>query len=217
MKHKETIENKKFSCKNCGAILTFEPGADGLRCSHCGALNEIDTVDDFEIIEEDFEAMLADLSKNNENRITVHQTKCSSCSAISTLPKNVTSASCPFCGSNVVIDNASLATILKPKYLIPFKISKEQAEEIYRNWANKLYSAPRSIKNKSSTKNLTGIYIPYWTFDSQTETAYRGEQIEESKSMGNKQIRSGWKKVYGDISLFLTTYLLRHQDLCPNQ
>ena len=87
MKHKETIENKKFSCKNCGAILTFEPGADGLRCSHCGALNEIDTVDDFEIIEEDFEAMLADLSKNNENRITVHQTKCSSCSAISTLPK----------------------------------------------------------------------------------------------------------------------------------
>ena len=114
----------------------------------------------------------------------------------------------------MVIDNASSATILKPKYLIPFKISKEQAEEIFRNWANKLYSAPRSIKNKSSTKNLTGIYIPYWTFDSQTETAYRGEQIEESKSMGNKQIRSGWKK-FTEIFLFFDDVLIEASRSLP--
>lgn len=221
MEHEKTTDNKKFPCKNCGAFLTFEPGADSLKCQYCGEMNEIEIDENFEVIEEDFEAMLAELSQNSENQITVHQIKCDSCGALSTLPENVTSADCPFCGSVVVLSNEAMTNILKPKYLIPFKISEKLGRESFKKWVKKLFWAPRSIKTKSSIEKLTGVYIPYWTYDSQTETSYRGERGDNytvtvqrnGKNVTETRIR--WTYVSGHVSHFFDDVLIAASNSLP--
>jgi hypothetical protein len=60
---------------------------------------------------------------------------------------------------------------------LPFEISNEQAREAYRNWLNKLWFAPSELKRYArDDTSLNGVYIPYWTYDSDTATAYRGQR-----------------------------------------
>ncbi|HSW40032.1 MAG TPA: hypothetical protein VLL97_11125, partial [Acidobacteriota bacterium] len=41
----------------------------------------------------------------------------------------------------------------------------------------KLWFAPEDLKNYArSEKKLAGVYVPYWTYDSDTTTAYQGER-----------------------------------------
>ena len=42
---------------------------------------------------------------------------------------------------------------------------------------NGLWFAPNAVKKYArSESKLTGVYLPYWTFDSQTSTFYNGER-----------------------------------------
>ena len=53
---------------------------------------------------------------------------------------------------------------LQPDYIMPFRITKEQAESIIRGKISAGYFIPEGIKNFEIEK-LRGIYIPFWLFD----------------------------------------------------
>ncbi|MCK5734922.1 MAG: hypothetical protein KAH21_00535, partial [Spirochaetaceae bacterium] len=58
-------------CSKCGADLEFKPGTSNLSCPYCGTENEIESQDDAVIEEQDFEKVLAELKKEEENQETV--------------------------------------------------------------------------------------------------------------------------------------------------
>ena len=69
---------------------------------------------------------------------------------------------------------SSPPTILKPKSLLPFVVTRNRAAESFRNWINKLWFAPSDLKVKAANEKLDGIYVPYWTYDTKTQTTYTG-------------------------------------------
>ena len=172
----KTISNQ-LDCKECGALLKYAPGTTHLKCEYCGAVNEIAEAAEPTVIEEiDFVKFLNENSDGVEKQevITV---KCNNCGASSTLLPNITSDSCPFCASPIVITGGTANSIIKPKYLLPFKIELKQAGDDFRKWIGGLWFAPNDLKKYADTTDkLNGMYIPYWTYDSETESSYSGER-----------------------------------------
>jgi LSD1 subclass zinc finger protein len=163
------------NCKDCGALLHFNPGQTSLSCEYCGANNDIsDLVKPAEQTEEiDFEAFIANAQQSAET-ITLSVVKCSNCGASTTLKPNITADNCAFCGTALVIMSGSTCQIIKPKYMLAFSIDKKKGKEEFKKWLHKLWFAPNALKKFAEEDKLKGMYIPYWTYDSDTNTDYTG-------------------------------------------
>jgi len=155
-------------------MLQFAPGTNALTCAHCGAANEIAA--STEPVEElDYQAQLAELEKSAET-VERRVLKCDSCAAEVEPPPNVTATDCPYCGFHL---NITLHTSkrLKPKALLPFKITRDEAQSKFFEWLSSLWFAPSRLKHFArSESKLSGMYVPSWTYDSATTSRYTGQR-----------------------------------------
>ncbi|HMN40123.1 MAG TPA: hypothetical protein PKE29_04710 [Phycisphaerales bacterium] len=166
----------RFPCKQCGAKLEFTPGTWVTACPYCGCQNEIGAPRDFKDVEEiDYASTLAALQEK-ATTVRAMVMRCDACAASVTAPPNVTSISCPFCGSNIVA-TAQAATQIKPNAVLPFKTTREDAVARFRAWVRSRWFAPNKLTTRSMLDaRFTGTYLPAWTYDTATTTAYSGER-----------------------------------------
>lgn len=167
---------RRFPCAKCGAALAFAPDTASLACPYCRAVNEI-VGDHTEILELDFAAYLAELAEHSGtiDRIVCH---CDRCGADVEMPENVTSHDCPFCRAPVVATGRSVK-LIKPGSVLPFAVTRAAAMQAYRGWMRKRWFAPSKLRSESRVETqLTGVYLPYWTYDSSTTTDYTGQRGE---------------------------------------
>jgi LSD1 subclass zinc finger protein len=167
----------KFHCESCGAALQYAPGTTLLKCEYCGHENPIPEIE-AAIEELDYHAVLQDLSQTQpvaEKDVVL----CRNCSAEFTLAPTITAEDCPFCGAPVVIEEVHKSEQLRPQSLLPFSLTEKQAREQFSTWLSGLWFAPNKVKRYARQSNgLTGIYIPYWTYDCATSSAYTGQRGE---------------------------------------
>ncbi len=164
-----------FGCTDCGADLKFKPGTTALTCEYCGAKNEI-PVSDTKIQELDFHEYFEKGAKELDT-IELNLVKCNTCGAESSLEPHIASSSCPYCATPLIVSNAHSESIIQPKSLLPFKLTKKEALEAFKIWINKLWFAPNSLKKAIlSFDHFKGVYLPFWTFDSNTTTNYTGQK-----------------------------------------
>ncbi len=164
-----------FGCIECGADLKFKPGTTALTCEYCGAKNEI-PASDIEIEELDFHEYFEKGAASQE-QMEISLVKCDTCGAESSLEPNITSSSCPYCATPLIVSNAHNESIIQPKSLLPFKLTKDEAIAAFKKWINKLWFAPNALKKAVlSFDHFKGVYLPFWTFDSDTITNYTGQR-----------------------------------------
>lgn len=169
---RETTSN--FPCPSCGANMTFNPETQTLTCGYCSKSVEIASKDG-NIEEYDF-FTAKDTSAGNwgsETRVM----QCQNCGAETVLDVFNTAQTCAFCGSPHVVKNAASAGIA-PESLIPFLISFKKAAENYNKWLSGKFFAPREVKREHKAIRLNGVYVPFWTYDADTWSAYAGEAGE---------------------------------------
>jgi LSD1 subclass zinc finger protein len=204
---------QEIICKGCGSKLKFAPGTNALKCEHCGTDNEITVSNEF-IEELDFEKFIHDYNDVAE-KLDVVTVKCDACSAQTSFEANVVSGSCPFCGSPIVVSTGTIHRGIQPKSLLPFLIDKHKSMEMYTKWLKNLWWAPNDlVKTASQEGKMTGMYIPYWTYDANTFTDYIGErgvditETEEYETTENGEtvvrtrtiVRTVWFPVSGQVS-----------------
>ena len=201
-----------FACTDCGADLKFKPGTQHLNCEYCGAANEIPQIEG-EVEELDFHKYLSEKTEDEE-KITASFVKCSNCGASSTLEPNITSASCPYCSTPLIVEEATDESVIQPKSLLPFKLDKNGAIEEFKKWIAKLWFAPNDLKKAVlNFDHFKGVYIPYWTFDTDTNTDYIGQRgkhyyVEEKSGNETKQVRkTSWTTVRGNVHKFFDDIL----------
>jgi hypothetical protein len=97
---------------------------------------------------------------------------------------------------------------------VPFKVTKLQAQNKWREWIRGLWLAPGALKKYAqSDGGIKGIYTPYWTFDAQTYTNYsgqRGDNYQEQYTTTNDKgeritqtrTETRWTNVSGSVSFF---------------
>jgi DNA-directed RNA polymerase subunit RPC12/RpoP len=172
------MEQIKFPCEACGAGLQFAPGTTVLKCAYCGHENPIPQVAAAAIEELDYHAALQAAAQDQPviERPTV---KCGNCAAEFTFDANVTAEDCPFCGTPLVLKETHNSAVLKPRSLLPFALTEQQARERFAAWLSGLWFAPNKVKRYArQNRGLTGMYVPYWTYDCATTSAYTGQRGE---------------------------------------
>lgn len=210
------------NCPSCGGKMTFNPGQNALTCEHCGHINAIETpakAAENHLEEIDFHDFISQKA-DKAAKLELNAVQCKGCGAQTTLQAHVSSDDCAFCGMPLVIKNGTGCTVIKPSSVLPFKITQKDGVNSYKKWLGDLWWAPNDLtKRASQDGKLKGLYIPYWTFDSQAFARYRGERgdhytVSESytDSEGNRQTRevtkTRWTSVSGDIDKFFDDVLV---------
>lgn len=163
----------RFPCQQCGALLTFRIGSDFLECPYCGHENEI-IRSELAIVENNLHEALAALDKTKPIETDEQVVQCNNCAATFKLGAGVHADECSFCGTPVVLGTGHLRAIL-PQALLPFAMTSQQAKLSYRKWLKSLWFAPSELKKYARDDTpLNGVYIPYWTYDSNTYTNFSG-------------------------------------------
>ena len=149
-------------CKNCGANMRYDAAGRCLSCDYCGSTLEIVNNTKIDITSEE---QLMDA--------TVYT--CPQCGGEIYTTEDTAATFCSYCGSSVLLESR-VASIAKPDYIIPFKITKEQAAEKYLQRLRHAMFAPSSLKSAQIEK-LRGIYMPYWEYyyDSQTSVNFSAD------------------------------------------
>ena len=159
-----------FTCPSCGAPQKFSPATGTLACEFCSTQTAIDN-DTYAIKEYDFEHAIADLN-HQENKEINKEVHCKKCGGNFTLTPYSFSSNCPFCNTPAIIDFIQEIT---PQSLLPFKITQKDALTQFKAWVGSRWFAPTAFqKYLDGDQKLTGYYLPYWTYDSDTVSPYNG-------------------------------------------
>lgn len=215
-------KQRKFPCAQCGAELLFKPGALTLTCPYCTFSQPI-PADTQSVVELDF---LSWLQRDVPLDATHQVLQCTNCAANFELKANEASGKCPFCGGNVVIPPKASGQI-PPGCVLPFQIDKKECRSLYRKWVSGHFWAPNDLKKMAMIEGgLTGVYVPYWTYDSETNTQYTGlmgidrivtETYEDSE--GNTQTRqrieTDWYPAAGQVYVPFDDVLILASDKVP--
>ncbi len=194
---------KKYACDNCGSVMEFDPVSHTLKCPNCETSVQIDH-DPSSIIEHTMTHQ-ARASVRVEEKSS-HTMECTGCGAKVEIDATSTATSCPYCGSQYVLSQKQEDALL-PDGVVPFKITRENANVIFSKWVSGRFWAPSALKNLYQQDKLQGIYIPYWTFDAYVHGRYTAQggidkTVEYKNSKGERETRieTDWYRVSGHIA-----------------
>ena len=169
-----TREETDKKCPCCGGIMDFDPSSGMLHCPYCEHQEQIKVENPkFEAVELDFYA--AEEEASCDWGVATKSVICKACGAETIYDVNEMSNTCPYCGSNQVMDDPNSKKVMAPGGVLAFKISAEDASSRFKQWIKRKFFCPKLAKESAKPDAFTGIYVPYWTFDSHTESDYHGE------------------------------------------
>ncbi len=160
------------NCKSCGARVEFSPQHQCLKCTKCDTLYPINITNQtakhsigWEPDKIKFQQWL------NENR----SYRCESCGAQVIFDKYDIGTKCKYCGANSLASFKDLPG-LQPEKIIPFAISKEQAENEFVERTKKRKFLPNKFKNNLRADNMGATYLSAFVFDGNVYATYSGRQ-----------------------------------------
>ena len=178
-------EEHRYPCKQCGADLRFSPGQTVLKCEHCGFQQTIEAEAasgagpwDKPAKTKAFQEHPLAKGLSNDLPATasaeVRATKCPNCGANVEFGGASHATECPFCAGPIVIDTGAERKI-KPQAVIPFALDEKSAHKAMVAWLGRLWFAPnRLLEFTRAGRAMNGVYVPYWTFDADTQSQYTG-------------------------------------------
>lgn len=206
----DTLKETDKKCPSCGGTMDFDPKTGGLLCPYCGHSEEIKAVEDAPSSAEELSLDEAENVENCDWGLATKTVICKSCGAESVYDSNQISSECPYCGSNQVMEAGDEKT-MAPGGVVPFTISEKDAASRFTSWIKSKFFAPKLAKESAKADKFKGIYLPYWTFDAQTDSTYKAQygkdrQVEDKD--GNKKTVVDWYKTSGKYSQFFDDELV---------
>ena len=215
----EPLNEHRFPCEACGSDLRFDPPAGALVCDHCGNTEAIEKgASPWSAIRElDFEAALA----ANLPEAEIEETRvlnCPNCGAQIEFDESVHAKECPYCATPIVTDTG-VHRHIKPKGLLPFALAEGDARKAMTDWLGRLWFAPNGLQEYARKgRRMQGIYVPYWTFDADTKSSYRGERgtvyyvtrtvVRDGKRKQVRVRKTRWRPASGRVARFFDDVLV---------
>ncbi|MFZ1468474.1 MAG: primosomal protein N' (replication factor Y) - superfamily II helicase [Paracoccaceae bacterium] len=170
-----------WPCDQCGAQLRYAPGQTELVCEHCGHVQAIAPSgprrQSRALQEHPLAKGLAD-DLPGAAMADVRTATCTNCGAQIDFDGALHATQCPFCASPVVLDTGA-HRLIKPQALVPFVLSEPQSRKALADWMGSLWFAPSTLLEYARKgRKMTGVYVPYWTFDADTQSSYTGQRGE---------------------------------------
>jgi predicted RNA-binding Zn-ribbon protein involved in translation (DUF1610 family) len=151
-------KGKRFECPNCGSRMIYSPDGRGLFCESCESQSQKNQAN--QLKEQEFVVGIS-TAKGHQHARTTQSFECGTCGAVFLLAPEVLSLTCPHCGSIYSIIQSEERQLISPEGIIPFQVSDHAVEQAVLDWCKSF----GLDSNKVRLGNITGIYLPSWTFD----------------------------------------------------
>jgi predicted RNA-binding Zn-ribbon protein involved in translation (DUF1610 family) len=180
------MEIKEYKCPNCGGAVKFDSSTQNLKCPFCDAEFAITALEDYqkELAAAagdnfDWEVDKAGKDWDAGELDELSQGSCPSCGAELLGDKNTVAMVCPCCG-NAQIVQRRLTGVLKPDYVIPFKLEKKTAVEALKNFYQGKRLLPDLFREENRVNSIQGLYVPFWLFDARAQghIRYRASRVK---------------------------------------
>ena len=95
---------------------------------------------------------------------------CPSCGAELICDRSTAATACPYCGNPAIVPG-QFSGALRPDYILPFRLSKDDAVQALRAHYKGKPFLPRSFTSANHIEQIQGVYVPFWLFDGGAEGA----------------------------------------------
>ena len=193
-----------YKCPACTGPLHFVGASGKLECDFCGGKYDVAEI---ESLYADKEAKAIEATEKANEKAEQNRQKmadmeadgwdtsglnsdwgadadgmkvynCPSCGAELICDASTAATSCPYCGNPTVVPG-QFSGALKPDYVIPFKLSKEDAVAALKKHYKGKPLLPKAFTNGNHIQEIQGVYVPFWMFDGMAEGSvdYEGQKI----------------------------------------
>ena len=202
------MDIKEYKCPNCGGSVKFDASSQGMKCPYCDAEFEIDALEEYQ------KDLLTVKNENIDWKNSAGKTweknelddlltgSCPSCGAELMGDKDTAAMVCPSCGNSQIVIKR-LEGLLKPDYVIPFKLEKKAAVEALKNFYLKKRLLPDFFKEENRVNNVQGVYFPFWLFDAGVDAIarYKASRTRAWSDSRYNYIKTDYYSVIRDGSL----------------
>lgn len=148
----------QYKCPDCGANMVFDSTTGKLHCNSC---NHEEAIENYQESFESFRSRFHDATFGDEE---ARQYYCKNCGAVLVTDNHTAATVCSFCGSPMILGER-ISGDFAPAQIIPFRISKEEAQKAFKKWCQKLRFTPRDFSKGERIRKVTGMYVPFWLYD----------------------------------------------------
>ncbi|MDE6593572.1 MAG: hypothetical protein K2K57_11000 [Oscillospiraceae bacterium] len=168
-----------LKCPGCGGELVWNAEEALFYCSWCGSdytegeASAFGSPSGEESQENDKAGENADGKYTSDADYYV----CSSCGAEIICGPNTAASFCCYCNNPVAL-KGRLEGDYRPDMIIPFQVSRRQAEAIFRARCINRRFLPRDFLKDNTLEKMTGLYVPFWLCDCDTDAYMIADAIE---------------------------------------
>ena len=169
-----------YTCPCCGAPLSFSGESGKLECASCGNSYELDAIqaltsaESVDRLEFENQAESFDASEAAQMQAYI----CKGCGAELLTEDTTTATECPYCGSPTILPERIEGGV-KPEKVIPFKVTKEEAQKQFEEYFKGKRLLPNVfLQSRNRIAEMRKLYVPYWLFDcdAQADIVYDAEK-----------------------------------------
>ena len=163
-----------YQCPSCTGPLQFDPVTGKLVCEYCGSSYTVEEIERLYAQKDEQNAQNAAAAAaspapegspwSEAEAAGLKAYNCPSCGAELIFDATTAATSCPYCGNPTIVPG-ELSGALRPEWVIPFKLTKEQAIEKLKKHYRKKPLLPKLFSNQNHLEEIKGVYAPFWLFD----------------------------------------------------
>lgn len=159
----------EYKCPACGGKIEFNSTLQKLKCPYCDTEYEAEALRAYDEAlgqqgQDEMEWETPKRCWQEGEADALHSYVCSSCGGEIVCEKTTAATNCPFCGNPVVMTER-LSGMLKPDYVIPFKLNKQAAKAGLARHLQGKRLLPKVFKDQNHIDEIKGVYVPFWLFD----------------------------------------------------
>lgn len=159
-------------CPKCDGALEYNPSYAQMECPYCGSIfsPQATMPEEQKQIESELSQSNAALEGNSwvfdaktAETMECNVYRCTSCGGELLVNGVESSTFCAYCGQPTIVFSR-VSKEYKPKYIIPFRVNKQQAMDIFRARTKEFEFAPDVVHNIKPDM-IRGIYVPHFIQD----------------------------------------------------
>lgn len=168
----------QYKCPCCGGGIEFDSEIQKMKCPYCDTEFETETLKEYDHelkndSGDDMQWQSASGSEWQEGEADgLCSYVCNSCGGEIIGDASTAATACPYCGNPVIIMQ-KLSGSLRPDYVIPFKLTKQQAKDALKKHTSGKRLLPKVFSDENHIDEIKGIYVPFWLFDADAEARIR--------------------------------------------
>ena len=169
-----------YKCPACTGPLHFVGASGRLECEYCGSSYSVEEIEALYEKKDEQAAAAAERAEQTAAQQDegewaqpegadwtepgMKSYSCPSCGAELICDETTAATSCPYCGNTTIVPG-QLSGARKPDYIIPFKLSKEDAIAALKNHYRKKPLLPKVFSAQNHIEQIQGVYVPFWLFN----------------------------------------------------